>query len=67
MNFDNFSVENGLNHNYIQKVFQDKKGWIWIGTSLGIERFDGYNFKSYPLKTSDTSSIGGLIARTFFF
>ena len=40
--FDNYTVENGLSHNYIDCIYQDKYGWIWLGTGMGIDRFDGY-------------------------
>ena len=47
--FDIFTQENGLPNNQIQSVYQDSKGWMWIGTSQGLSRFDGYDFlKLYP-------------------
>lgn len=66
INFDNFTVENGLSHNYIHCIFQDHKGWIWLGTSLGIERFDGYKFKEYGLWLGDTIEKQELVVRSFF-
>ncbi len=51
------SVENGLSHNDVRKVFQDKRGFIWLGTYDGLCRYDGSSFKTYLSIASDTSSI----------
>src|SRR5690606_37939249 len=38
-------------------MIQDRKGFIWIGTYDGLDRFDGYNFKEYKFDHQDTSSL----------
>jgi ligand-binding sensor domain-containing protein len=45
--FKNLRVEHGLNSNTILSIGQDKKGFIWIGTPAGLQRFDGCEFKTY--------------------
>ena len=42
-----FGVEDGLSNRFICALFQDKKGFMWIGTQNGLNRFDGEEFKSY--------------------
>ncbi len=32
-----------LSSNEIKSIYQDKEGFIWIGTSYGLIRYDGYN------------------------
>jgi signal transduction histidine kinase/ligand-binding sensor domain-containing protein/DNA-binding response OmpR family regulator len=60
--FDNFSQEQGLSNNQVQSIFQDKDGWMWIGTSHGLNRFDGRRFKRYSLKAkSEVIPTGGLV------
>lgn len=45
--FNRFSRNEGLNTNNVNCVWQDKKGFLWIGTENGIQRFDGRNFVSF--------------------
>lgn len=42
--FNRFSRNEGLNTNHVNCVWQDKKGFLWIGTENGIQRFDGRKF-----------------------
>jgi ligand-binding sensor domain-containing protein len=42
-----FTTEHGLSSNIVEAAVQDREGYIWFGTQGGLERFDGYVFKSY--------------------
>ena len=42
-----FSYRKGLSQNTINCITQDSRGFLWIGTWDGLNRFDGYNFKIY--------------------
>lgn len=64
--FDHFSIEDGLPNNHIQCVFQDSKGWIWLGTSHGLSRFDGYRFVNFINNPEDTCSLSGNLVRVIF-
>lgn len=57
LRFTNLSVKNGLSHNSATCFYQDKKGFIWIGTFNGLNKFDGYNFTIYRNNPSDKTSI----------
>lgn len=37
-----FSAENGLGANNVRTVVQDAKGYLWLGTTNGLIRYDGY-------------------------
>ena len=39
--FKNFTTEDGLAHNSVHAVYQDKDGVMWLGTSEGVSRYDG--------------------------
>jgi len=66
LSFDYFSQADGLPNNQIQCIFQDKKGWIWLGTSQGLSRFDGYRFVSFIHNPEDTTSLSGSLVRVIF-
>jgi len=66
LNFDFYSQENGLSNNQIHCVLQDKKGWMWFGTSQGVCRFDGYKFTVFKNDPEDSTSLQGNLVRTIF-
>ncbi len=39
-----FDADNQLSSNYANQVLQDQRGFIWIATRNGLNRYDGYNF-----------------------
>lgn len=45
-----FSVEDGLSGRYVHNIQVDHNGSVWISTWLGLNKFDGYEFVSYPQK-----------------
>ncbi|MFV0591596.1 MAG: two-component regulator propeller domain-containing protein [Draconibacterium sp.] len=42
-----FDYNEGLSNSLINKVYQDRKGFIWVATEDGLNRFDGMQFKSF--------------------
>lgn len=63
LRFDIFTQEEGLPNNQIQCIYQDSKGWMWIGTSQGLSRFDSYNFVNFLPNPNDSSSLQGNLVR----
>ncbi len=57
LNFARLSVENGLSNNNVSCVFQDSKGFVWVGTQDGLNRYDGYEFTHFKHNPQDTKSI----------
>lgn len=45
-------VEDGISSNYVVSVSQDRKGYIWIATESGLNRFDGRQFNVYTKNNS---------------
>jgi len=54
--FRQISTENGLSDNLVNSLVQDDKGYIWIGTSNGLNRFDGHQFDTYRSASGLTGS-----------
>jgi ligand-binding sensor domain-containing protein len=46
--FHHINQADGLLHNDVLSIAQDKKGFIWIATPNGLQRFDGTRFVHYP-------------------
>ena len=55
--FEHFSSIDGLNSNMVLDIIQDKYGYVWVATSNGLNRFDGYSFKVFYTQIYNTSSI----------
>ncbi len=45
--FDNYNIHNGLPQNSVFDIIQDKQGYLWFATQVGVARFDGYTFKNF--------------------
>ena len=41
------TTEDGLIGNRVICIYEDSKGYLWFGTSNGVSRWDGKNFKNY--------------------
>ena len=47
LRFDRLNIEHGLSQSSVYTIFQDRRGFLWFGTQDGLNRYDGYNFKTY--------------------
>ncbi|MCK9408318.1 MAG: hypothetical protein M0R68_04210 [Bacteroidetes bacterium] len=52
-----FSTEHGLSSAEIYSILQDRAGYLWIGTTNGLHRFDGYTFSVFRNIPFDTASL----------
>jgi PAS domain S-box-containing protein len=55
--FRHYTVEEGLAQNSVFSVIQDGKGFLWVGTEQGLNRFDGYNFQVYDFQFDTPNSL----------
>ncbi len=49
--FDYLTISEGLSHNTVYAVLQDRHGYIWVGTQNGLNKYDGYTFEQYQSHT----------------
>lgn len=56
-NFKRLTINDGLSNNSITGLFRDSKGFMWIGTASGLNRYDGNEFKIFKHITGDSSSL----------
>ena len=47
--YRHYTVKDGLIQNQVIAMFQDSKGYLWLGTKGGVSRFDGLKFKNYTV------------------
>lgn len=57
LRFDRVHAENSLSENTIRKIFQDSRGYIWIATQDGLNRYDGFAFTVFNHETTNPKSI----------
>ena len=44
LKFENITSKNGLSHNTVRSIMQDKQGFLWFSTINGLNRYDGREF-----------------------
>ncbi|MPQ42433.1 ligand-binding sensor domain-containing protein [Clostridium tarantellae] len=59
LKFNNITIEDGLSQSNVECIFQDSRGYIWIGTGDGLNRYNGYDFKVYRYEENISNSIAG--------
>lgn len=57
INFNNISIEDGLTQATVEDMIQDKKGYIWIATNDGLNRYNGNEFKAFRHEKNNENSI----------
>lgn len=55
--FEHLTVTDGLSQNTVNDIFKDTRGFIWIGTNDGLNRYDGYTFRTYQFQFNDSTSL----------
>ncbi len=55
--FDHLNASHGLSSDNVFSIIQDSYGYIWIATSDGLNKYDGYNFTHYRHDPADSSSL----------
>lgn len=56
--FKHYKVEDGLSNNSVLASIQDSDGFLWFGTKDGLNRFDGYRFKTFRSGSNPKTSLG---------
>jgi signal transduction histidine kinase/ligand-binding sensor domain-containing protein len=57
LRLDRIPSELGLSQNLISCLMQDSKGFLWVGTKDGLNRFDGYSFVVYKYNAYDSTTL----------
>ena len=54
--FQNFTTRDGLAHNSVMPIYEDKAGIIWLGTGGGVSRYDGKSFRNFTTRDGLTNN-----------
>lgn len=55
--FQHYTISDGLASNSVNDIEVDNEGFMWIATEAGLNRFDGYDFRTYLYSAKDSNSI----------
>jgi len=61
--FDRLWLEEGLSQSSVRALHQDSRGFLWIGTEDGLNKYDGYSFKVYKSDSDNPNSLGSNFIR----
>lgn len=64
--FESFDIESGLSASAVSQSIKDKKGFLWIATNNGLNRFDGSNFQVFKHEEDNPNSLSGNNIRALF-
>jgi signal transduction histidine kinase/ligand-binding sensor domain-containing protein/DNA-binding response OmpR family regulator len=57
LNFEHFGTREGLSQINVNCIIQDSRGFMWIGSRNGLNRYDGYKFITYRYDSKDEHSL----------
>src|SRR5829696_3474980 len=57
--FDHLGTDKGLSQSNVLSILQDTRGFMWFGTSDGLNKYDGYRFTAYKNDPKNPHSISG--------
>ncbi|MDB5129365.1 hybrid sensor histidine kinase/response regulator transcription factor [Mucilaginibacter sp.] len=55
--FSHLDITNGLSDNQVNCIYKDEKGFMWFGTTSGLNRYDGSKFKVFKRDIKDPNSL----------
>ena len=61
LRFRHLTTDDGLPHNRIEAMLQDRRGFMWFGTSDGLARYDGYRLITYKYDPHNPRSLSNNI------
>jgi signal transduction histidine kinase/ligand-binding sensor domain-containing protein/DNA-binding response OmpR family regulator len=64
--FSRLNINHGLSQNYVSSFLKDSRGFVWVGTSSGLNRFDGYSVRVFRNDLRDSTTIGNNFINSMF-
>lgn len=57
LKFKRLDTRNGLSNSQVNCILKDSKGFVWIGTKYGLNRYDGYRFREFHSNIKDSTAL----------
>jgi ligand-binding sensor domain-containing protein len=57
IHFKNISVKEGLSFPSVTCILQDKNGFMWVGTEIGLNKYDSQKFRTFYSNPADGKSL----------
>jgi len=64
--FEHLTMNDGLSQNVVNAITQDDKGFLWIGTNEGLNRYDGYEFTVFNWDVGSLNKLSDEFIRCVF-
>jgi len=55
--FTSYSIDQGLTNSSVSDILQDGRGFLWVATNEGLNRFDSYGFEQFRMQENDSTSL----------
>ncbi|MEM1216466.1 MAG: two-component regulator propeller domain-containing protein, partial [Bacteroidota bacterium] len=68
-NYDisHYDTSDGLTNDWISALATDERGYLWIATQYGLNRYDGQGFSAFTYQANDTAGLGANWVRTMAY
>lgn len=57
MKFSRIDTRHGLSNSQVNCIMKDRRGFVWMGTPYGLNRYDGYRIKTFYSNSRDSTSM----------
>ena len=57
LKFRRLDTREGLSNSTVASILRDSRGYVWLGTGYGLNRYDGYRVRTYFSYDKDTTSL----------
>ena len=57
LKFRRLDTSGGLSNSTVSCIYRDSRGYVWMGTGYGLNRYDGYRVRTYFSYDKDTTSL----------
>ncbi|UPK67432.1 two-component regulator propeller domain-containing protein [Chitinophaga filiformis] len=64
--FSKLDIHSGLSSNQVNTILKDADGFLWFGTSSGLNRYDGYSCRVFRRQPNDNSSLSDNFIRWLY-